>query len=358
MRVLVTGGAGFIGSHLAARLLDRGDEVAVIDNISTGRIENVAPLVERERFKLVIDTVCNPTIMEELIRNADHVYHLAAPVGVKYIMSNPVRTILENTRAADVVFEFCNKYRKKVLLASSSEVYGKNLDYLGHEHARLGEDDLHLKGSTKNHRWAYATTKSLDEFLGFAYFKQYGMPVVVVRFFNTVGPRQVSTYGMVIPTFVRQALESRPITVYGTGEQQRSFLYIEDALDAITALMDEPRAVGDVFNVGHEREITINALAERVRQRVGATVEIQHVEYRDAYGDGFEDMLRRVPDISKIRRLVGFEPKFALDQIIDRVVAHARETLATTASPGAATPPAAARPGARAASGKPRVPRG
>jgi UDP-glucose 4-epimerase len=261
--------------------------------------------------------------MEELIRDADHVYHLAAPVGVKYIMEHPVLTILDSARGADVVFGLCNKYRKKVLLASTSEVYGKNLDLLGGDR-KLGEEDFRLKGSTKNHRWAYANTKSMEEFLAFAYFREYRMPVVVVRFFNTVGPRQTGMYGMVIPTLIQQALAGEPMTVFGTGEQSRCFLHVSDALEAATALMAEPKAVGDVFNIGSEEEVSIRALAEKVKAQTGSASEIAHVDYKTAYGEGFEDMLRRTPDTTKIRNLVGFRPKFNLERTIDDVIAYYR----------------------------------
>ncbi len=324
MKILITGGAGFIGSHLAERLISRGDQVSVIDNISTGRIENLTHLLDSRQIRIYIDSVCNAVLMEELIRDVDQVYHLAAPVGVKYIMEHPVLTILDNVRGADVVFGLCNKYRKKVLLASTSEVYGRNLDFLGDDKKRLGEEDFRLKGSTKNHRWAYANTKSMDEFLAFAYFKEYKMPVTIVRFFNTVGPRQSAMYGMVIPTFVKQALAGQPITIYGSGDQSRCFLHISDALDAMTSLMTAPGAVGDVFNVGSEEEVTIRSLAEKVKARTDASSEIVQVDYKTAYGEGFEDMLRRTPDTTKIRNLVGFQPKFDLARTLDDIIAFYR----------------------------------
>jgi UDP-glucose 4-epimerase len=329
MKVLITGGAGFIGSHLAERLISRGDEVSVVDNITTGRIENLTHLMTSRQLKIFIDTVCNPVLMEELIRDADHVYHLAAPVGVKYIMEHPVLTILDAARGADVVFGLCNKYRKKLLLASTSEVYGKNLDFLGGDSRKLGEEDFRLKGSTKNHRWAYANTKSMEEFLAFAYFKEFRMPVVVVRFFNIVGPRQTGMYGMVVPTFIQQALAGEPITIFGTGEQSRCFLHVSDALDATTALMSEPKAIGDVFNIGSEEEITIQALAEKVKVLTGSSSEIARVDYKIAYGDGFEDMLRRTPDSSKITNLIGFRPKLDLTRTLDDIIGYYRQVPRT-----------------------------
>ena len=324
MKVLITGGAGFIGSHLAERLIARGDEVSVIDNITTGRIENLAHILDSPQIRIFVDTVCNPVLMEELIREADHVYHLAAPVGVKYIMEHPVLTILDAARGADVVFGLCNKYRKTVLLASTSEVYGKNLDFLGGDARKLGEEDFRLKGSTKNHRWAYANTKSMEEFLAFAYFKEYRMPVVVVRFFNTVGPRQTGMYGMVVPTLIRQALAGELMTIFGTGEQTRCFLHVSDAIDAAIALMAEPRAVGDVFNIGSEEEVTVTALAAMVKEQTGSSSEIAHVDYLTAYGEGFEDMLRRTPDTTKIRNLIGFRPKLDLERTLDDIIAYFR----------------------------------
>ena len=331
MKVLVTGGAGFIGGHLVERLIARGDDVSVVDNISTGNIDNLKELFDSTKLKLYVDTVCNPVIMEELIRQADHVYHLAAPVGGKYIMELPVHSILDNVRGADVVLGLCNKYRKKIFLASTSEVYGRNLDYLGDETSRLSEEDFRLMGSTRNHRWAYANTKCMDEFLAFAYYKEFKMPMVIVRFFNTVGPRQTGMYGMVIPTFVQQALAGRPITIYGTGEQRRSFLHVSDALDAVTTLMETPAAVGDVFNVGHGQEVTINELARRVREKTGSKQEIVRVDYKSAYGEGFEDMMRRTPDVAKVQGAIGWKPKYDLDAILDDIIAYYRKKMGAAA---------------------------
>jgi len=324
MKVLITGGAGFIGSHLAERLISRGDEVSVVDNISTGRIENLNPIIDSPKLRLFVDSVCNPELMERLISEVDHVYHLAAPVGVKYIMEHPVLTIVDAVRGADVVFRLSNKYRRKVFLASTSEVYGRNLEMLGGDNRTLDEEAFRLKGSTKNHRWSYANTKSMEEFLAFAYFREFKMPVVVARFFNIVGPRQTGMYGMVVPTFIQQALSGTPITIYGTGEQSRCFLHVSDAIDAVTALMADPRAVGDVFNIGSEEELTIRALAENVRARTGSSSEIVTVDYHTAYGDGFEDMQRRTPDTTKIRRLIGFKPKFDMNGTLDDIIPHFR----------------------------------
>lgn len=327
MKVLVTGGAGFIGCHLTDLLIKRGDQVSVIDNISTGNIDNLSHLFDSNQLKLYIDSVCNPTIMEDLIRDADHVYHLAAPVGVKYIMEHPVLTILDNVRGADVVLGLCNKYRKKIFMASTSEVYGRNLDYLGNEASKLGENDFRLSGSTKNHRWAYANTKSMDEFLSFAYYKEFKLPVVITRFFNTVGPKQTGMYGMVIPTFVKQALKGENITIYGDGKQSRCFLHVSDALRAITTLMDTPEAIGDVFNVGNEQEVNINQLATRIIEKTGSKVKLVQISYKEAYGEGFEDMMRRTPDITKINKLIGFKPEYDLDMILDDIIAHYKKQL-------------------------------
>ncbi len=322
MKVLITGGAGFIGSHLAVRLIARGDEIEILDDLSTGDIRNLGPILSHERCNVTVDTVCNRSLTEERVRWADQVYHLAAPVGVKYIMEHPVRTILDNLRAVDVLFEMTNRFRTKVLLTSTSEVYGKNLDYLGAD--ALGEEDYQIQGSTRNHRWAYAATKSVDEFLGFAYSREFGMPVVIVRLFNTVGPGQSGRYGMVVPTFVRQALDGGPITIYGSGEQTRSFLHVFDAIDAMVDLMDSPEAVGDVFNIGHGQPTTIRQLAEAVQERTGSRVELQFIDYETAYGSGFEDMQRRIPDISKINRTIGWSPKRNLQDILDDVIAATR----------------------------------
>ena len=316
MRAFITGGAGFIGSHLAEQLLDRGHTVLVLDNLSTGSIDNIAHLKGRDRFSYVIDSVTNEPLLAEMIDGSDVVFHLAAAVGVKLIVERPVHTIECNVHGTEVVLRHANKKKKVVLIASTSEVYGKSTDVPFREGADL------VLGATAKHRWAYACSKLIDEFLALAYFKEKKLPVVIVRLFNTVGPRQTGQYGMVVPTFVRQALAGQPITVFGDGTQSRSFTYVGDVVDALIALAQEPRAIGEVFNIGATGEVTIQALAERVRELTGSTSPIHLVPYDEAYEAGFEDMPRRVPDISKIQALIGYEPKLGLDAILRRVVDH------------------------------------
>jgi UDP-glucose 4-epimerase len=329
MNVLITGGAGFIGSHLTDRLLGRGDRVVIIDSLRTGSLDNLAEVRSNPNLKTKVGNVCDRGLMDELIRGIDVVYHLAAPVGVKHILQHPVRTLTDSMRSADVLFELCHRYKCPVLVASSSEVYGKNLDLIGDDGRTLSEDDYLLRGSPKDHRWAYATIKSLDESLAFAYHKEFGLPATVGRFFNVVGPRQSSAYGMVIPTFVGQALAGQPITVYGSGKQSRSFLHVADAVTAIIGLMDRRTSAGDMFNIGHGAEITIHALAELIRKRTGADVPIEIIGYKEAYGDGFEDMIRRVPNTAKIEKHIGFAPTYDLNAILDEVIAHQRAELAS-----------------------------
>ena len=319
MRVLITGGAGFVGSHLAEALLDRGDEVFVLDDLSTGSIENVVHLKPHPKFHYTIDSVSNEPVLAELIDRADIVVHLAAAVGVKLIVEQPVHTIETNVHGTEVVLKHANKKKKLVLIASTSEVYGKSADVPFREDADL------VLGPTAKHRWAYACSKMIDEFLGLAYWKERKLPVIVVRLFNTVGPRQTGQYGMVIPTFVRQALAGQPITVFGDGTQSRSFTYVGDVVRAMVALIDEPRAVGQVFNIGNGHEITIRELAEKVRQMTGSTSEIVMVPYDQAYEAGFEDMPRRVPDIGRIHALVGYRPTVDLDETLTRVIEHFRQ---------------------------------
>ena len=316
MHAFITGGAGFIGSHLAEALLDQGHQVTVLDDLSTGSIENIQHLKERPGFKYVIDTVTNEPVLAELIDGADVVFHLAAAVGVKLIVEAPVHTIETNVHGTEVVLKHANKKKKLVVIASTSEVYGKSTDVPFHEDADL------VMGPTPKHRWAYACSKAIDEFLALAYWKERKLPVIIVRFFNTVGPPQTGRYGMVIPNFVRQGLAGQPITVHGDGTQTRSFGYVGDVVDALLRLVSEPRAVGEVFNVGNNQEISILELAEKVRALTGGRSEIVTVPYDQAYEAGFEDMPRRVPDLTKIAHLVGYEPKVGLDEILVRVVDH------------------------------------
>jgi UDP-glucose 4-epimerase len=319
MRVLITGGAGFVGSHLAEALLDRGDDVLVLDNLSTGSIDNIAHLKGRSGFEYTIESVTNEPILAELIDRSDVVVHLAAAVGVKLIVEAPVHTIETNVHGTEVVLKHANKKKKLVLIASTSEVYGKSADVPFREDADL------VLGATVKHRWAYACSKLIDEFLALAYWKERKLPVIIVRLFNTVGPRQTGRYGMVIPTFVRQALSGQPITVFGDGAQSRSFTYVGDVVRALIALIGEPRAVGQVFNIGNTNEITIGDLAERVKQLAGSSSGIVRIPYDQAYESGFEDMPRRVPDISKVQQLVGYQPTVELDEILERVIEYFRQ---------------------------------
>lgn len=314
MRVLITGGAGFIGSHLADAYLKRGDEVDVIDDLSTGRIENIQHLKGQPRFHYTIDTVHNHPLTAELIDQCDVVFHLAAAVGVKLIVESPVRTIETNVRGTEVVLSIANKKKKKVLVASTSEVYGLSTD------VPFREDGNLVMGATTKGRWSYACSKAIDEFLALAYWREKKLPTIVVRLFNTVGPRQTGQYGMVIPTFVKQALAGRPITVYGDGNQSRCFGYVGDVVGALIKLMDHKDAVGNVFNIGSNEEISILQLAERVKKLTQSKSEISFVPYDEAYEEGFEDMPRRIPDISKVKTLVGFEPQMKLDGILQSVI--------------------------------------
>ena len=314
MRVLITGGAGFVGSHLSEALLAAGHQVQIVDDLSTGSIDNIAHLKTHPQFKYTIDTVFNESLTAELIDAADVVFHLAAAVGVKLIVERPVHTIECNVHGTEVVLRHAAKKRKLVLVASTSEVYGKSTDVPFREDADL------VLGATTRHRWAYACSKMLDEFHALAYYKERKLPVVVFRLFNTVGPRQTGQYGMVLPNFVRQALANEPITVFGDGTQSRSFTYVGDVVRALMALMVEPKAVGQVFNIGNVEEVTIRELAERVKAATDSGSRIVTIPYEQAYDSGFEDMPRRVPDLTKVRQLVGYEPEVGLDEIIRRVV--------------------------------------
>lgn len=318
MKILITGGAGFIGSHLADRLLEMGDEVFVVDDLSTGSLKNVEQHQDREKFHLVVDTILNEAVMSELVFKCDQIYHLAAAVGVKLIMNRPVETLETNVKGTEMVLMLANRYRKKVLIASSSEVYGKVMD--GENTGLLLEDTDRLMGSTTKRRWAYACSKALDEFLALAYFEEKKLPVIIVRFFNTVGPRQIGQYGMVIPNFAQKALIGKPITVFGDGSQSRSFTYVIDVVDALIKLMAEPEAIGQVFNLGNTEEVTIKDLALRIKEMTGSSSDIEYIPYEKAYGPGFEDMQRRCPDITKLKNLIHFEPKTDLKGIIKSVI--------------------------------------
>src|SRR6202140_3101483 len=316
MRALITGGAGFIGSHLAERLLLRGDEVLLMDDLSTGSMENIRHLKKFERMHYFLEPIENRQLLTELVDEADVIFHLAAAVGVKLIVESPVRTIETNVNGTQLVLEAACKKRKLVFTASTSEVYGKNVNVPFHEDADL------VLGPTTKGRWSYAASKALDEFLALSYWKEKRQPVVVVRLFKTVGPRQTGRYGMVLPNFVRQALEGAPITVYGTGKQSRCFCDVRDSVEAILRLVATDKAVGEVTKIGKDFEGAIEDLAQRVREQAGSSSPIQHIPYDQAYEPGFEDMFRRVPCLDKLETLTGFRPKTALPEIIDRVVAY------------------------------------
>ena len=319
MDFLITGGAGFVGSHLADQLLREGHRVYALDNLSTGSIANIAHLKGNPRFHYTIDTVTNEPVLAELVDQCDIVFHLAAAVGVKLIVEAPVHTIETNVHGTEVVLKHANKKKKLVFIASTSEVYGKSTC------VPFREDDDLVLGPTKKHRWAYACSKAIDEFLALAYWKEKKLPVVIARLFNTVGPRQTGQYGMVIPNFVRQALAGQPITVFGDGSQTRSFTYVGDVVCALAALVKEPGAVGQVFNIGNAEEISIRDLAERVKKLTGSSSPIVTIPYDQAYEAGFEDMPRRVPDIGKIHALIGYQPRVNLDEILAKVIEYFRE---------------------------------
>jgi nucleoside-diphosphate-sugar epimerase len=318
VRALITGGAGFIGSHLAEALLKRGDEVAVIDDLSTGSIENIEPLKTQPGFSYVIETIQSRPVMAELVDAADVVFHLAAAVGVRLIIESPVRTIETNIKGTELVLELAAKKRKRVLIASTSEVYGKT------NALPFAEDADTVLGATTKSRWSYACSKAIDEFLALAYWREHKVPVVIVRLFNTVGPRQTGRYGMVIPNFVKQALDGKPITVFGDGNQSRCFTWVGDAVTALIDLMQQPDAVGQVFNVGSDHEVSIADLAHTIKQMTGSSSPIVFVPYEEAYEQGFEDMRRRVPDLGKIRHLIGYEPSVALPKILSEIIEYHR----------------------------------
>jgi UDP-glucose 4-epimerase len=320
MKALITGGAGFIGSHLSEVLLNAGHEVTVLDNLSTGRLENIAHLDGHPRFHVVIGTILNETLVDKLVERADAVFHLAAAVGVELIIKKPLESMMTNIRGSEVVLEMAHRYRKKVLIASTSEVYGKNT------HGPLREDTDRVLGSPLKTRWSYSTSKAVDEILAHVYWREKGVPTLIVRLFNTVGPRQSGAYGMVIPRFVSQALAGKPLQVHGDGRQSRCFLHVRDVVGALAKLIDHPGAVGQVFNLGSQEEVTIEELARRIIRVTGSSSQVELIPYEEAYEEGYEDMPRRVPDISKIRALIGFAPTMNLDEIIRSVVASTKGT--------------------------------
>jgi UDP-glucose 4-epimerase len=320
MRVLITGGAGFIGSHLADAYLARGDEVFVLDDLSTGSIDNIRHLKGHPRFHYTIESVHHGPTVAELVDQCDVVFHLAAAVGVRLIVESPVRTIETNVHGTEVVLAKANKKKKKVLVASTSEVYGLS------DEVPFREDGNLVLGPTVKGRWSYACSKAIDEFLALAYWRERKLPTVIARLFNTVGPRQTGQYGMVVPTFIKQALTGRPITIHGDGSQSRCFADVSDVVRALMALMDHPGAVGEVFNIGSSEEVTIRVLAERAKALTNSGSEIVSIPYEQAYGEGFEDMPRRVPDIGKIQQLIGYRPTKSLDEILRGVIDFFRES--------------------------------
>jgi len=318
MKALITGGAGFIGSHLTEKLLDDGHQVYVIDDLSTGSIDNIEHLKERKGFHYVIDTIMNSPVLAELIDKCDIVFHLAAAVGVMLIIESPVRTIETNVKGTEEVLIHANKKKKKVIIASTSEVYGKS------SQKSFSEDGDLVLGPTTKGRWSYACSKALDEFLGLAYWKEKGLPVVVVRFFNIVGPRQTGRYGMVIPRFVKQALHNKPITIFGDGKQSRCFAHVKDAVNALVRLSQIEEAVGEVINLGNDEEVSIENLAKKIKEFAKSKSEIQYISYDEAYEEGFEDMRRRVPNLTKIEKLIEYNPQYTLDDIIKDVMDYYR----------------------------------
>jgi UDP-glucose 4-epimerase len=315
MKVLVTGGAGFIGSHLVEQLLASGHDVHVVDALTTSARTNLTHLESNPKLRVTIDSILNEPLMDEAIRDADLVYHLAAALGVTWILEHPLRSLETNLRGTDVVLTAADRYRRPVLVASTSEVYGKN------DSGPLKEDDDRILGSSQLSRWFYATAKAADEALAAAYWQERRLPTIVVRFFNTIGPRQTGRYGMVVPRFIGQALQNEPITVFGDGQQSRCFTYVGDVVRSVIALAESDQAWGDVYNVGRQAEITIADLAQRVVELTGSSSEIIYVPYAEAYGEGFEDMRRRVPDVSKLRATIGYAPDTSLDEALRRIIA-------------------------------------
>jgi UDP-glucose 4-epimerase len=314
MHFLITGGAGFIGSHLAERLLGQGDRVTVLDDLSTGRAENVARLGTHSGFQFVRGSVEEESTVNLLMSQCDAVFHLASAVGVQLIVDEPVRTIRTTIHGTEVVLEAAHRFGRPVLITSSSEVYGKGA------RVPFAEDDDVVMGPTRHTRWCYAYSKAIDEFLGLAYHKQYGLPVVIVRLFNTVGPRQVGQYGMVLPRFVEAALAGRALQVYGDGEQTRCFCHVSDVVGALVKLMATPAAVGSVFNLGSDQEVSINALAKKVIELSGSKSQVEHITYQQAYGQPFDDMVRRVPCLTRVKETIGFSPRLGLDEIVGSVI--------------------------------------
>lgn len=321
MKLLVTGGAGFIGSHLCDALIKRGDEVTIIDDLSTGRLENLSGVLTHENFHLAIESISNEIVMDRLVFECDAIFHLAAAVGVELIINEPVEVIQRNIIGSDVVLRLANRYKKKVFVASTSEIYGKN------EKVPFNETDDRLLGPTTKSRWSYSCSKAIDEFLALAYHKEKQLPIIIGRFFNTIGPRQTGQYGMVVPRFVGQALKGEDITVYGDGNQSRCFTYVGDVVQAIVDLLEEPKSVGEIFNIGGDFEITINDLAKKVIEVTGSSSKIKYVPYDEAYESGFEDMRRRIPDLTKIKNFINYSPNTNIEEILKLIAADLRGSI-------------------------------
>lgn len=321
MKVLITGGAGFIGSHLADEFIDNGHNVIVLDNLSTGRLENVVRLDNNPNFELVVDTILNETLVDKLVEKSDVIFHLAAAVGVELIVKKPLESLTTNIKGSEIILEMAYRYHKKVLITSTSEIYGKNVN------GPLKENDDRILGSPLKTRWSYSTAKAVDEMLAYVYWKEKKVPSVIVRLFNTVGPRQIGAYGMVIPRFITQSLNNKPLTVYGTGKQSRCFLHVKDAVGALIKLIEEPMSIGEVFNIGSQEEVTIEQLAKEIIKISGSKSKIEYIPYDKAYEEGFEDMQRRVPDISKVNKLIGFKPTYTLPEIIKDILRYIKTKI-------------------------------
>lgn len=316
MKVLITGGAGFIGSHLADKLISIGHKVTILDDLSTGKMENVLQLENTKGFEIVVGSVLNDGLVDKLVEQCDVIFHLAAAVGVELIVKKPMESLTTNIKGSEIILEMAHRYHKKVLITSTSEIYGKNVN------GPLKEDDDRILGSPLKTRWSYSTAKAVDEMLAYVYWKEKNLPSVIVRLFNTVGPRQTGSYGMVMPRFVSQALKNEPLTVYGDGKQSRCFIHVSDVVNALIKLIEEPKAVGEVFNVGSQEEISIEQLAKKIIDFTQSRSKIKYLSYKSAYEEGFEDMHRRVPDITKINKLIGFKPTYNLDGIIKDIVGY------------------------------------
>jgi len=322
MKILITGGAGFIGSHLSEKLLSQGHQVIAIDNLSTGSYENIAHLIENKNFTFVFDTIENTIVLDRIVSEVDIIYHLAAAVGVDLIVKDPVNVIRSNVLGTEIVLQTAKRYQRKTIIASTSEVYGKS------DKAPFKEDDDSILGPTIKHRWSYACSKLIDEFSALAYYHEFDLPIIIVRFFNTVGPRQTGRYGMVIPRMIGQALTQKPITIYGTGEQRRCFCHVRDVIQALLKLTQEKAAIGNIYNIGSTEEISIKDLAVKIKESTQCDSELVYISYDKAYERGFEDIMRRVPSIDKINKLIGFKPTVSLDNIIKDIIQFEKKKLA------------------------------